>query len=218
VRVDIRSETQLAEGIPAGHGRDSDVEYAVGEWRPNAETGENEWHAADGSVISESEWNKQAEAAQAEAEAAAAADAEIPEVLEELKAGPWAGSVMPMSDPDQVPPGFEIKGNEQSEKYHVPGSRYYDATKAELWFRSVDAAEGAGYTPPGGSDDMSDSDADAPVVVEEEATAAPAEAPAETDEAPAEAAEAPADEAEAPAEAAEANEATDDEATIEEDD
>ncbi len=32
VRVDIRSETQLAEGIPAG-GRDADVEYADGEWR-----------------------------------------------------------------------------------------------------------------------------------------------------------------------------------------
>jgi N utilization substance protein A len=218
VRVDIRSETQLAEGIPAGHGRDSDVEYAVGEWRPNAETGENEWHAADGSVISESEWNKQAEEAQAEAEAAAAADAEIPEVLEELKAGPWAGSVLPMSDPDQVPPGYEIKGNEQSEMYHVPGSRYYDATKAELWFRSVDAAEGAGYTPPGGSDDTSDSGIDAPADVEEEAAAAPAEAaeaPAETDEAPAAATEAPADDAEAPAEA---TEAADDEATSEEDD
>jgi hypothetical protein len=176
VRVDIRSETQLAEGIPAGHGRDSDVEYAVGEWRPNPETGENEWHAADGSVISESEWNKKAEEAQAEAEAAAAADAEIPEVLEELKAGPWAGSVMPMSDPDQVPPGFEIKGNEQSEMYHTPGSRYYDATKAELWFRSVDAAEGAGYTPPGGSDDTSASDVDAPADAEEEAAPTPAEA------------------------------------------
>ena len=50
VRVDIRSETQLAEGIPAG-GRDADVEYADGEWRANAETGEMEWHAADGSVI-----------------------------------------------------------------------------------------------------------------------------------------------------------------------
>jgi N utilization substance protein A len=207
VRVDIRSETQLAEGIPAGHGRDSDVEYAVGEWRPNAETGENEWHAADGSVISESEWNKKAEEAQAEAEAAAAADAEIPEVLEELKAGPWAGSVMPMSDPDQVPPGFEIKGNEQSEVYHVPGSSYYDATKAELWFRSVDAAEGAGYTPPGGGDDTSESDIDA--------SAESAEAPADTDQVPAEVAEAPADDAAAPAEA---TEVADGEATSEEDD
>ena len=59
VRVDIRSETQLAEGIPAG-GRDADVEYADGEWRTNAETGEMEWHAADGSVISESDWQAQA--------------------------------------------------------------------------------------------------------------------------------------------------------------
>ncbi len=61
VRVDIRSETQLAEGIPAG-GRDSDVEYADGEWRANAESGEMEWHAADGSVISESDWQAQAAA------------------------------------------------------------------------------------------------------------------------------------------------------------
>ena len=35
VRVDIRSETQLAEGIPAG-GRDAEVEYADGEWIANA--------------------------------------------------------------------------------------------------------------------------------------------------------------------------------------
>ncbi len=60
VRVDIRSETQLAEGIPSG-GRDADVEYADGEWIANAETGEMEWHAADGSVISEAEWQAQAE-------------------------------------------------------------------------------------------------------------------------------------------------------------
>ena len=45
VRVDIRSETQLAEGIPAG-GRDVEaVEYADGEWDANTETGEMEWHA-----------------------------------------------------------------------------------------------------------------------------------------------------------------------------
>ncbi|HSL74144.1 MAG TPA: transcription termination factor NusA [Ilumatobacteraceae bacterium] len=71
VRVDIRSETQLAEGIPAG-GRDADVEYADGEWRANAETGEMEWHAADGSVISESDWKAQAadEVASAEADPA----------------------------------------------------------------------------------------------------------------------------------------------------
>ncbi len=70
VRVDIRSETQLAEGIPAG-GRDADVEYADGEWRANAETGEMEWHAADGSVISESDWQAAAAVASTEAEGSA---------------------------------------------------------------------------------------------------------------------------------------------------
>jgi N utilization substance protein A len=66
VRVDIRSETQLAEGVPAG-GRDADVEYADGEWVANAQTGEMEWHAADGTVISEADWNAQHAAAQAAA-------------------------------------------------------------------------------------------------------------------------------------------------------
>ena len=61
VRVDIRSETQLAEGIPSGA---SDVEYADGEWVANAETGEMEWHASDGSVISESDWQAQQAAEQ----------------------------------------------------------------------------------------------------------------------------------------------------------
>lgn len=55
VRIDIRSETQLAEGIPA---RRDDVEYAEGQWVQNADTGENEWHAADGSVLTESEWTE----------------------------------------------------------------------------------------------------------------------------------------------------------------
>jgi N utilization substance protein A len=56
VRVDIRSETQVAEGIPAGGYRDDPVEYDEGEWVPNAESGEMEWHAADGSVMSQAEW------------------------------------------------------------------------------------------------------------------------------------------------------------------
>jgi len=58
VRVDIRSETQVAEGVPAG-GYADDVEYAEGEWVANAETGELEWHAADGSVMSQAEWVEQ---------------------------------------------------------------------------------------------------------------------------------------------------------------
>ena len=79
VRVDIRSETQLAEGVPAG-GEEEDVDYADGQWVANKETGEMEWHAADGSVISESDWQ-----AQQAADAAAAAAAE--QAAEQTAAG-----------------------------------------------------------------------------------------------------------------------------------
>ncbi|WP_205528812.1 transcription termination factor NusA [Desertimonas flava] len=67
VRIDIRSETQLAEGIPArGEELDPNVEYAEGQWVQNPDTGENEWHAADGTVMSEAEWNATSAAAAAE--------------------------------------------------------------------------------------------------------------------------------------------------------
>src|SRR5262245_7899303 len=76
-RVDIKSETQRAEedaGIfrsDERYQREEGVEYAEGEWVPNADTGELEWHAADGTVVSAQEW-----AAGGEAEEAGEADAE----------------------------------------------------------------------------------------------------------------------------------------------
>jgi hypothetical protein len=42
--------------------------------------------------------------------------------------------------------------------YHVPGGRYYEATKAEVYFASVEDAESAGFTAPGGA--QSDTDGD----------------------------------------------------------
>jgi len=35
-------------------------------------------------------------------------------------------------------------------KYHAPGGRGYDATEAEVWFRSAADAEAAGFTQAGG--------------------------------------------------------------------
>jgi large subunit ribosomal protein L4 len=69
---------------------------------------------------------------------------------------PYPGAVK--STGDEMPEGYEIKGNAQSMKYHVPGSRYYKATKAEYWFDSVESAETAGFSAPGGSaaDDAGD--------------------------------------------------------------
>jgi N utilization substance protein A len=84
VRIDIRSETQLAEGIPARRDElEPGVEYAEGQWVANAETGLMEWHAADGSVISEAEWNAQAAAGDADV----AQDAATAAAGEEATAG-----------------------------------------------------------------------------------------------------------------------------------
>jgi len=60
VRLDIKSETQAAdetsgytavvtEDVPA-------ADYAEGEWVTNLESGAMEWHAADGSVVSQEQW------------------------------------------------------------------------------------------------------------------------------------------------------------------
>jgi large subunit ribosomal protein L4 len=54
-------------------------------------------------------------------------------------------------DDGAAPEGFTVKGNKDSLMYHVPGSRWYDATVAEVWFRSADAAEAAGFVPAGGA-------------------------------------------------------------------
>jgi len=72
------------------------------------------------------------------------------------KYGP--GSADPLAD-GSMPEGFAIKGNEDSMLFHVPGSRYYGATKAEVWFATEEAAEAAGFAKPGSQDD-SDEPAD----------------------------------------------------------
>jgi len=59
-----------------------------------------------------------------------------------------AGSVRAVAGED-APEGFNIKGN-QSKKYHVPGSTWYEQTVAEYWFDSVESAKAAGFEPAGG--------------------------------------------------------------------
>jgi len=73
----------------------------------------------------------------AAAESAAAAD--------EAPYGP--GSHAPLED-DEQPEGFPIKGNADSMLYHVPGSRFYNQTKAEVWFATEADAEAAGFSLP----------------------------------------------------------------------
>jgi transcription termination/antitermination protein NusA len=69
-RVDIKSETQLAEE-EAGIYREGG-EYAEGQWIANAETGEMEFHSPDGSIVSAKEWSAGEPGAEAPAEASTA--------------------------------------------------------------------------------------------------------------------------------------------------
>ncbi len=68
--------------------------------------------------------------------------------LAEATASYGAGSHGALADGSE-PEGFPIKGNAQSMMFHVPGSRYYKATIAEVWFASEEAAEAAGFSKPG---------------------------------------------------------------------
>jgi large subunit ribosomal protein L4 len=51
-------------------------------------------------------------------------------------------------DDGEQPDGFPVKGNADSMLYHVPGSAFYKNTVAEVWFRSPEAAEAAGFQLP----------------------------------------------------------------------
>lgn len=59
------------------------------------------------------------------------------------------GSHALLDDVDEMPEGYPIKGNAQSKLFHEPDSRYYKATKAEVWFDTVESAEAAGFSKPG---------------------------------------------------------------------
>ncbi|WP_337692368.1 30S ribosomal protein S2 [Nocardioides cynanchi] len=55
-----------------------------------------------------------------------------------------ADSAAPLED-GSAPEGFEIKGNKNSMKFHAPSSPWYARTNAEVWFRTAEAAEAAGF-------------------------------------------------------------------------
>ncbi|HZU92074.1 MAG TPA: 50S ribosomal protein L17 [Microbacterium sp.] len=57
-------------------------------------------------------------------------------------------SAEPLED-GSAPEGFDIKGNKDSMKFHRPDGQWYDATVAEVWFRSAEAAEAAGFVEAG---------------------------------------------------------------------
>ncbi len=87
-----------------------------------------------------------AEAAGAEpaTEVAAAVDAAAVD-------GGFGPDSAPVTEDGSAPVGFTVKGNKDSMKFHVEGSQWYDATTAEVWFRTAEAAQAAGFEPAGGA-------------------------------------------------------------------
>ena len=75
--------------------------------------------------------------------------------------GPFGpDSAEPLAD-GAAPEGFTIKGNKGSMKYHTTESQWYDRTVAEVWFRTAEAAEAAGFVAPGSKAKAVDDEEDA---------------------------------------------------------
>lgn len=60
VRLDVKSETQAAEDsagyVPLAPTAEPTSGFAEGEWVTNPESGSMEWHAVDGSIVSQEQW------------------------------------------------------------------------------------------------------------------------------------------------------------------
>jgi large subunit ribosomal protein L17 len=93
-----------------------------------------------------------------------AAEAAAPEtaadvVVEESESDeehPYGAGSHAAPEDGSEPKGFPVKGNADSMLYHTPDSEYYDRTVAEVWFKTEEDAEKAGFSkPPSQQDDES---------------------------------------------------------------
>ena len=73
----------------------------------------------------------------------------------DLQASQWVGGVLPADD-GSGPETHLIKGNSQSMLYHTTESRYYKATKAEVWFDTEENAIASGFSKPGSQKEQDD--------------------------------------------------------------
>ncbi len=106
--------------------------------------------AATDEAATEEAATEEAATDEAAADEAATDEAATEEAAADDVAPHGEGSHGPLPD-DAMPDGYPIKGNADSMKYHEPDTRYYDATIAEVWFATAEAAEAAGFTAPGGA-------------------------------------------------------------------
>ena len=111
------------------------------------ETPASDVDAVDASEVVADEVAEELEHAAAEQAAADIAESDLADDTEQESVQLPAGAVLAPED-GSIPEGYEIKGNANSMKYHVPGGRYYDVTIAEVFFDTAEHAEAAGYEAP----------------------------------------------------------------------
>ncbi len=85
--------------------------------------------------------------AEATTEATAEATTEVKPLADTSAAteGEFGTDSAPANEDGSAPEGFDIKGNKDSMKFHASTSPWYDRTNAEVWFRTAEAAEAAGF-------------------------------------------------------------------------
>ncbi|MBR7743049.1 50S ribosomal protein L17 [Phycicoccus sp. BSK3Z-2] len=88
---------------------------------------------------------KDRDAAEAAAETPAAEEAETTDATTEVPEGAVAANE-DGSSPDEA---YVVKGNANSMKFHEPDGQWYEQTVAEVWFRTAEDAEAAGFTKAG---------------------------------------------------------------------
>jgi large subunit ribosomal protein L22 len=132
-QLDARREREAARG------RSSSVQASDSRRRRVAQSRSREEAAHDHDHDDEED-DEDEEVAAVETEATA--DAAVPQILE------WDESVSPPAD-GSIPDGYPVKGNLDSMKYHEPDGRWYDKTRAEVYFATAEAAEAAGFVKAG---------------------------------------------------------------------
>ncbi|WP_088289662.1 50S ribosomal protein L17 [Kineosporia sp. A_224] len=115
--------------------------------------------SAKKSTVAEAEAATKRAAKKAPAKKAAAAEAPAVEetaAAAESTEGPYGPDSAAAPADGSAPEGFDIKGNADSMKFHTPESPWYGQTKAEVWFRTAEAAEAAGFVNAKPADDEAD--------------------------------------------------------------
>jgi large subunit ribosomal protein L17 len=106
-----------------------------------------EAEAARNTKFAADEKKKSAPKGESKAAPETAADVEVEE-SESDDEHPYGAASRAALEDGSEPAGFPVKGNADSMLYHTPGSEYYDRTVAEVWFKTEEDAEAAGFSKP----------------------------------------------------------------------